>query len=393
MFNTATVIEKGALSKRLGQNMGKSLVGQLGHAPDACWLFSSPGDGLEDLLQGINDTVGANILVGCTTDGEISSSGLSTGSVVLGGIVSDRISFYTASVEGLGALSEESGRRLAEKLPPTIRYAQIFSDGLTGNGSAILRGINSILKPNIPIAGGAAGDAGRFVKTWQFHGRKLLSDAVVAIGFSGDFSVGTGVKSGWLPVGLGKKVTRSRGNVVYELDGQSALEVYKRFLGKHADKLPAVGVEYPFGLIDESGELDAADYFLLRAPMTVNPQEGSISFAGEVPEGATIRLTCGDHGSILQGARQAARLALEDVGEASPVAIFVYSCMARRIVLGTRTELELEQMRQVIGAQIPMLGFYTYGEYCPVRRSGPSMLHNETATVSVIGMHDEQQGQ
>jgi hypothetical protein len=123
--------------------------------------------------------------------------------------------------------------------------------------------------------------------------------------------------------------------------------------------------------------------------MSVNPEDGSISFAGEVPQGATIRLTCGDHSTILQGAQQAARLALQDVGKAVPVMVFVYSCMARKIVLGTRTGLELEEMRQVLGADIPMLGFYTYGEYCPVRQAGPSMLHNETATVSVIGIDDD----
>jgi len=390
MFKTATVTAKDTLCRGLGQDLGKSLIEKLGRTPDACWLFSSPGEGLDEFLQGVNDAVGNAALVGCTTDGEISTSGLSVGSVVLGGIATDQIGFYTASVEGLGPLSEESGKKLGEMLPSSTRYVQVFSDGLTGNGSAILRGLNSVLPPDIPIAGGAAGDAGQFIKTWQFHGRKLLSDSVVGIAFSGNFAVGTGVRSGWLPVGLTKKVTRSEGNVVFELDGKSALEVYRRFLGKQADKLPAVGVEYPFGLMDESGRTGEADYWLLRAPMSVNPADGSISFAGEVPQGASIRLTCGDQGSILQGAQQAAHLALKDVGPAVPVIAFVYSCMARKIVLGTRTSLELEEMRQVLGANIPMLGFYTYGEYCPVRHAGPSMLHNETATVSVIGIDDEQ---
>lgn len=389
MFKAASVMVKDTLSRSLGRDLGGNLLERLGQAPGASWLFCSPGEGLEEFLHGVNDTVRTDVLVGCTSDGEISDAGLSTGSAVLGGIVCDHITFYAASATGLDTLSEERGRELGDLLPPTVRYVQVFSDGLTGNGSAILRGLQSSFKLPIPVAGGAAGDAGRFIKTWQFHGRKLLSDSLVAIGFSGEFSVGTGVRSGWLPVGLGKKVTRAQGNVVYELDGQPALQVYRRFLGKHADKLPAVGVEYPLGLVDESGDVGETDYCLLRAPMTVNTEEGSISFAGEIPEGATIRVTCGDHGSILDGAQQAARLALRDIGDTAPAMIFLYSCMARRIVLGTHTQLELEQVRHVLGTHLPVLGFYSYGEFCPVRQGGPSLLHNETATISVIGMHDE----
>ena len=398
MFNAATVMvenvfleppgQDSGYDRLVGRDLGLRLIERLGRAPDACWLFCSPGEGLDDLLQGVNDTIDTDNLVGCTTDGEISSAGFSSSSAVLGGIVSDQIDFHIASITGLGTHSEENARRLGEMLPRTTQYAQVFSDGLTGNGSAILRGLNSSLEGDIPIAGGGAGDAGRFLKTWQFHGRRLLSDSAVCIGFSGNFTVGTGVKSGWAPVGLDKRVTRAQGNVVYELDGRPALEVYKRFLGKHADKLPAVGVEYPFGLMDESGNVGESDYFLLRAPMTTIPEEGAISFAGEVPEGSVVRLTCGDHGSILHGSRQAAQLALEDMGDVTPAMVFFYSCTARRIVLGMRTPLELEQIRHVFGADVPILGFYTYGEYCRVRRGGASLLHNETATISVIGVHD-----
>jgi len=388
MFDAVTVLTDEVFSRTAGQELGNKLVRRLGRTPNACWMFCSPEEGLEELLQGVNDVIGTDVLVGCTTDGEISSSGFSTESAVLCGIVSDQIGFHAASVTGLGPVSEESGRGLGESLPKSIKYAQVFSDGLTGNGCAILRGLRGALGNDIPIAGGTAADAGRFRKTWQFHGRRLLTDSVVGLGFSGNFTIGTGVKSGWAPVGLAKTVTRSHENVVYELDGQPALEVYKRFLGKHADKLPIVGVEYPWALVDRSGDVGEKDYGLLRAPMVMIPEEGAIYFAGEVPEGATIRLTCGDYVSILEAAAKAARSAMEDLGDAVPVMAFFYSCMARKVVLGMRTRLELEEVRNVVGAQLPILGFYTYGEYCPVRRGGLSLLHNETATISVIGVHD-----
>jgi hypothetical protein len=386
MVKAATINFKEPFSKDMGRRMGQALVEELGQTPKACWLFCAPERELENLLGGINDTVGTKKLIGCTTDGEISSDGFRNGSAVLAGIASDQIDFHIASVKNLGQNSERAGRELAESLPQTVRYIQLFSDGLTGNGCAILRGMASVLGEQVPIAGGTAGDAGKFHRTWQFAGDKVLSDAAVAIGFSGDFYLGTGVRSGWSPIGLPKKATRASGNTLYELDGQPALKVFERFLGKHAEKLPAVGVEYPLGLVGKWGDVGEDDYYLLRATMSVNRQEGSISFAGEIPEGAMVRLTCGDNTSILEAAGKAARLAMADMGDRTLAMVFVYSCMARKLVLGRRTREEIEHIRQEVGTGIPMVGFYTYGEYCRIRRRGPSLLHNETATVSVIGI-------
>jgi hypothetical protein len=185
---------------------------------------------------------------------------------------------------------------------------------------------------------------------------------------------------------LAKKVTRASGNILYELNNEPALEVYQRFLGKHAHKLPAIGVEYPLSLIGHLGDVGENDYSLLRATMSVNRKEGSISFAGEIPEGATVSLTCGDRTSVLEAAEKAARLAKADLGDHKPAMIFCYSCMARKIVLGRRTGEEIERVRAIISPTVPIAGFYTYGEYCRARRGGVSLLHNETITITVIGM-------
>jgi len=242
------------------------------------------------------------------------------------------------------------------------------------------------LGERVPIAGGTAGDSGKFHRTWQFAGRKLLTDAAVAIGFSGNFHLGTGVRSGWSPIGLAKKVTRASGNILYELNGEPALQVYERFLGKHAQNLPAVGVEYPLGLVGRCLDDDHQDYYLLRATMSVDRQRGSIQFAGEIPQGAVVHFTCGDSNSILAATTDAARLAGVELGDASPVMVFFYSCMARKIVLGQRTQEELDRVRKIFGDAVPVLGFYTYGEYSRISCDHPSLLHNETATISVVGI-------
>jgi len=385
MLKAATVTSKDFFSKNTGRALAEDLVEKTGDKPKACWLFCSPGPGLEDLLLGVHDVIGHEEIIGCTTDGEISAAGFTTGSTVLAGIVSDKMDFHLAVVTDLSNDPQEAGIKLARLMPSTVRHVQIFSDGLTGNGCAILRGLTVTLGKQVPICGGTAGDAGEFRRTFQFAGPRVLSDALVGIGFSGDFSIGTGVRSGWSPIGIAKKVTRAEGNVVYELNGQRALDVYERFLGKHADKLPAVGVEYPFGLVNEAGDAGDEDYHLLRATMSVNRQEGSITFAGEIPEGSMVRLTCGDHSSVLDATEQAAALALRGLQGRSPAIVFFFSCMARRIVLGRRTGEEVERITSIFGSELPIVGFYTYGEFCRVKCEGPSLFHNETATVSVIG--------
>jgi hypothetical protein len=185
---------------------------------------------------------------------------------------------------------------------------------------------------------------------------------------------------------LPKKVTRASGNVLYELNGEPALTVYERFLGKHAQKLPAVGVEYPLGIVDKWLNDGDDEFYLLRATMSVNRQEGSIRFAGEIPEGSMVHFTCGDKKSVLEASGKAARIAIADLGDVDPAVVFFFSCMARKIVLGRHTKEELECVRKAFGPRLPVIGFYTYGEYCRAECNSPNLLHNETATLSVIGI-------
>jgi hypothetical protein len=386
MFQAATATSTEQFSRALGMRLADTLVRKLGQPPHACWLFCSPAQGMAEMLAGIHDALGTSNIVGCTSDGEISSDGLSNGSVVLGGIASDQLEFTTAVARDLNRRQAAAGIDLAAQLATGTRYVQLFSDGLTGDGCALLTGMASVMGDCLPIAGGTAGDSGRFERTWQFVGNQVLTDAAVAIGFSGDFHLGTGIRSGWTPIGLPKKVTRASGNTLYELNGEPALSVFERFLGRHAEKLPAIGVEYPLGLLGKWGDVGEQDYFLLRATMSVNRQDGSITFAGEVPEGAMVSLTCGDTASILEASQKAAELALADLSDHAPAVIFCYSCMARKIVLGRRTHEEIDRIRTTIGPEVPILGCYTYGEYCRIRCGSPSYLHNETVTVSVIGV-------
>jgi hypothetical protein len=385
MLRAATIRSYKKFSRIAGRQMGQALQQQLGQTPKACWLFCAPLGGIEELIKGVCEGAGTDQVIGCTTSGEISSSGLSINSAVLAGIASDHIDIEIITVQGLEKDSEAAGSKLAGSFSSPPRCLQIFSDGLTGNGCAVLRGIAGVFGNSVPVTGGAAGDNDNFKKTLQFGRGRIYSDAVCGIALYGDFRFGTGVNSGWVPIGLSKQVTKARGKVVYELNGEPALNVFERFLGQHAQKLPAIGVEYPLGFIKPSTDADQENHYVLRATMSVNREERSIIFAGEIPEGALVNLTCGDKTSILEAAATAAKEARSAMGATAPQIIFCYSCMARKIVLGPRTEEEILRVKAEFDPQVPIIGFYSYGEFCPIGPAAPNYLHNETITLSVLG--------
>ena len=327
--------------------------------------------------------------VGCTTDGEISGKGLTVDSVCLMALASDKARAKVAAVPGLSRDSFAVGKDIAAKLQSdTARALVLLPDGLTGNGSAIIRGAQEVLGRDFVIAGGTAGDRGRFEKTWQICNGEVHTDALVGLMIESDggLDVGYGVMSGWQPIGVAKEVTHAEGNVVYKIEDQTALEVYSNFLGNKASELPAIGVEYPFALVDETGLVDerglraGEEYILLRAPMQVDRGTGAVSFAAEIPQGSKIKMTRAKSDQVIAASKEAASRAIVSLG-GKPDAVFFFSCMARKVVLGRRTNKEITAAQEVFGDDVPLIGFYTYGEIANCGEKAPMCrFHNETAT-------------
>jgi hypothetical protein len=327
--------------------------------------------------------------IGCSTDGEISGAGLSVDSVCVMLLASRNVKARTAAVAPLSKDSHEAGAELARRLQSKDDIALfLLPDGLTGNGSAIIRGAQSVLGQHFVIAGGTAGDRGRFSKTWQVCNGESHTDALVGMMLSSaaPVEVGYGVMSGWRPMGVAKTVTEAVDNTVFRIEGETALDVYSTFLGEKASQLPAIGVEYPFALVDESGLVDerglreGEEYILLRAPMSVDREKGAVSFAAEIPQGAKIKMTRAKSDEIIDGSREAARRAVKGLA-GKPDVVFFFSCMARKVVLGRRTNKEIEAAQEVFGTDVPLIGFYTYGEIANCGEKNPiCRFHNETAT-------------
>jgi len=277
--------------------------------------------------------------------------------------------------------SYESGIQLAKELYTTeLRALFVLSDGLHANGSQLTKAIASIIPATVPVTGGLAADGDRFVYTWIMVDGKPKSGYVNAIGFYGEaIRIIHASKGGWDRLGLERIVTKSKDNIVYELDNMPALEIYKRYLGEKAEGLPATGLLFPLELKAKHN----SDESKVRTILAVNEAENSITFAGDIPEGSHVTLMKANYNRIIDGASQAAEsLDLSEYSDEEIVSIAI-SCVGRRLVLKSRVEEELEAILEVLPAKTKQIGFYSYGEISPLA-SGKCDLHNQTMTLTVI---------
>lgn len=322
--------------------------------------------------------------VGCSTAGEISADGVSDGTCVVTAVRFEHTQLVEASTQLMGMDdSRGAGQRLGAQLPKEgLRAVLIFGQGVQINGSAVLAGLTDILGTAIPITGGLAGDGGAFQQTWVLDDSGAKDDSIVVLGLYGDkLTFCHGSFGGWSPFGPARKVTRSIGNVLFELDGEPALEVYKRYLGEHAAGLPASGLLFPFAMLGK----DHDEVGLIRTILGVDEADGSLTLAGEIDPEGYLRLMHASTDALVDGAEAAAEAAKAMlVGDGQGLVLLV-SCVGRKLVMGGRVDEEVEAVGDVFGQGAIPAGFYSYGEISPFSTSVECKLHNQTMTVTYIG--------
>jgi hypothetical protein len=322
---------------------------------------------------------GAHV-IGCTTAGQIHDARVTDQTVTLTaiGFEHTRVVPVRAQIENV-ADSFEAGKRLARALDPAgLRHVFVLSEGLKVNASELVLGIDSALAAHVTVSGGCAADGNRLETTHVWANGPPEEAAVVGLGFYGErLQVGVSAIGGWRPFGPDRVITRSTKNVLYEFDGRPALALYKHYLDKYAEGLPASGLMFPLELRgDEAGR------HVLRALLSVNEEDQSITFAGNVPEGAQARFMFATIDDLIQGTHVAAKNSMQRLGAFSPQLSILISCNGRRYVLKQRTEEEVEAVKEALGAQAALTGFYSYGEIAPADSGGRSQLHNETMTIT-----------
>lgn len=322
-------------------------------------------------------------VTGCSTAGEIHGASIHDHSVVVAVARFEHtpVKLAFAVVED-AKTSFEAGRTLAAELDrEDLGAILVLSDGLAVNGSELVRGINGALSHDVSVTGGLAGDGPSFVQTWVLRDGAPARHVVAAIGLYGrSVQVTHGSQGGWDKFGPERIVTRSEGNVLFELDGKPALDLYKRYLGDRAAGLPATGLLFPLALRRDTSD----ENVVVRTLLGVDEASQSMTFAGDIPQGWMCQLMSANFDRVIAGAGKAAESAMpEDEGGDGPVLSVAISCVGRRLILGERTEEELEATLDALPPGTQQVGFYSYGELSP-HANGPCDLHNQTMTLTAI---------
>jgi hypothetical protein len=342
------------------------------------YLRDDPGPVMELLAAYPNSR-----FMACSTAGEIFETSIQDQSLAVAVAEFERSQLRCTAVRAENSAdSFDVGCNIAKKLiAPDLRAIFVLSNGTMVNGSELVRGLNEVLPDEVVVTGGLAGDGDRFEETWVLDNRELATNSVSAVGFYGDHvEIGHGSKGGWDVFGPQRRVTRSESNILYELDGKPALDLYKEYLGDLASELPSSALLFPLSLrLHPEDERN-----VVRTILGVNEDDQSLTFAGDIPTGSYAQLMKANFERLIGGASEAAQMIVPSSnsgkGESLSIAI---SCVGRRLVLGEHSEEELEAALDVLPKDVHQVGFYSYGELSPYT-TGACDLHNQTMTLTLF---------
>jgi len=276
--------------------------------------------------------------------------------------------------------SFEAGKCLLEKLPKKdLKWVFVLSDGSLVNGSQLVQGLNAVRPENVLISGGLAGDGDRFEKTAVGLNQTPVPNQIVAVGFYGEnLELSHASYGGWESFGLERTVTHSHNNILYEIDHRNALDLYKKYLGKYAEELPGSALLFPLSIKSDDNSSP-----VVRTILSINEKSNMMVFAGDLPEGSKVRFMKANMDRLIDAAHDAASQCLQMIPNKPKLAVII-SCVGRKLVLGDRTNEEAEMIKDVLGYDPIITGFYSYGEISPLKPFDDCALHNQTITITTI---------
>lgn len=336
-----------------------------------------------DSLARLSAALPGTALAGCSTAGEIHADCVYESTASLTALRFDHADFGIATTLLADmADSRAAGTRLAEQLKgKQIHNVLVFGQGVAINGSALIEGFRDVFASGVTLSGGLAGDGGAFSQTFVVSPDGVSDRSIVAIGFYGEhLQLHHGSFGGWQPFGPARKVTRCAGNVLYELDGEPALQVYKSYLGEYARDLPASGLLFPFEMLGD----DHNAVGLVRTILAVDEASGSLTLAGDVMENGYLKLMHASTDALVDGAESAANAAHHMLDGPADGLTLLISCVGRKLVMGGRVDEEVEAVAEVFGSGSHLTGFYSYGEIGPFNDQTDCRLHNQTMTITYL---------
>jgi hypothetical protein len=323
-------------------------------------------------------------LVFGSTCGDITSESVDDDSVTITAIEFERSEFLIKTANVLNSNvqidSFKTGKELIEQFPKKgLKFVFIVSDGSFTNGSKLAKGMNAAAQENLIITGVLCGDAARFETTVTSYNEKPREGKIVAIGFYGEtLEVTFATNGGWIPFGPEREVTKSKGNILFELDGKPALDLYKTYLGEKSKELPGAALLYPMKVKSTDGEKS-----IVRTILNINEEENSMILAGDILEKSKVQLMMTNADSIVNAAEICATQAIE-LRKNKPELAILISCIGTKLVLDQRVEEEVEEVIEVVGKDTTICGFYAYGEIAPFNGEMNCQLHNQTIAITLI---------
>lgn len=317
-----------------------------------------------------------------TTAGEILGEKVTDNSIAVTLIQFEKSHFEvkTANILDYDKDGEALGFSLASQFSKKdLKHLFIISEGSYVNGSALIKGVEKFTNQEIILTGGLCGDGSRFEKTMASYNQNPKEGEIVMIGLYGEtLEVSYASYGGWIPFGPERLITKSRDNVLIELDDLPALDLYSKYLGNKANKLPEAALLYPLNVREKDD-----NFSLVRTILNIDKDNKSMILAGDIPEGANAQLMMATVDGIAEGAAKAAADAMKNRSKNPQLALLV-SCIGRKIVMDQRVEEEIEEVSEILGKQAHIAGFYSYGEIAPFSTSTACNLHNQTMTLTLI---------
>jgi len=372
-------------SYQAGRQAALELIEELA-APDLVMMFANSRHEPQGVLDGVWSVLAPTTrLVGCSSYAEIGAQDASIGSVTLMGIEFAEIEWQIFKLDAVGDSSVEAGRRLATQMLDFEPRLVVALPDLKTNSIQMIRAMREVLDPSCPIIGGVASEQLEFTRTWEFFDREVIEGGIVALALRGPLRVVTVARAGFQPLGATRTCTRVEdGKLILELDGRSALDIYKEMLGPDVATRTNIGIEFPLAVIQRSpsGDYMASDERsqVIRVVRQLDEERGALLCAGDIEEGVKIRMTRGVKEDLIAAAKQAIESGIAAMPDAQLA--FLFNCAGRKLVLGARYRDEIAAAFSVLG-EVPRIGFYTYGELAPV--DGTNMYHDETFTLALVG--------
>ena len=336
----------------------------------------------KEVIEDIRKQFPYDNLVFGSTSGEIIGENVFDTSIVVTAIEFEKSSFLvkTANIFDFDKNAKKLGKNLIKELPTkNLKHVFVLSEGSFVNGSALIEGIETSFNNKISLTGGMCGDGSRFEKTVASFKENPKEGEVIIIGFYGDsLEISFASFGGWSPFGPERIITKSEGNVLFEIDNLPALDLYSKYLGDKASELPQASLLFPLNVTPKGKSKP-----VVRTILSINKENNSMVLAGDVPEGSKVQLMMASVDAIADGAYEAAKLAMENRKNEPELALLV-SCIGRKLVMDQRIEEEIEEVINVIGNQTFLTGFYSYGEMAPFHGETACELHNQTMTLTLI---------